>query len=227
MPNNDQHIITILDRSGSMASRAEDTIGSYNTMLEELQSQAEADGVATIMTLVTFADHHSIVFGPTPVAEVRRLDRRSYRPSGSTALLDAVYENVTRYRDSIGQGTFGTVSLEDAPAVLVVVITDGEENASRRATWEQVQQLITACEALGNWTFTYIGAHRGAWAQARGMRVKFGNVLDASGMTTPEMMTHLRDGLRKNRAGIIRTGSKSTENFFSDPAPTSEDTGVR
>ena len=215
MTNKEQHILFILDRSGSMSSAANDVIGGFNTYIKEMQGQAVVDGLTTIVSLVTFADDHKIVFAAKPVGEVRPIDENSYRTMGSTALLDTVYESVSKYREHLGQGAFAQRNAE-APPVLTIIFTDGEENASTKTSWEQVQNLIQECEALGNWTFTYVGAHAGAWAQATRLNLRAGNVLDAKDMTIAEASSQMIQSSIRHRAAYRDHGQKSSNDLFGE-----------
>jgi uncharacterized protein YegL len=211
-----QHILFILDRSGSMAEQASDVIGGFNTYIGEMKSEAVKDGLATFVSLVTFATDHSVVFAGKPVADVAPLDGNSYRAMGSTALLDAVHDAVTKYLERIGQGTFGGGSTEDAPPVLVIIFTDGFENASRSASWAAVQELIQKCESLGNWTFTYIGAHPDAWSQANRLNVQRGNVLDAADIASAGVTLKMVESTKRHRSEYRDFDRKSSENLFEE-----------
>ncbi len=211
-----QHIIFILDRSGSMSSRTSDVIGGFNTYVQEMRQEAIADGMSTLVSLVTFADNRSIVFASRPVAEVQPIGESDYKAVGNTALLDAVYFTVSQYRENLGQGVFGGQSGEEKPAVLVIIFTDGAENASRHASWQDVTGLIAECEALGNWTFTYVGAHANAWSQAGHLRMKSQNVVDAEHLSVHESTRKLIEGSKRHRASYRDMGKTSTEDFFKE-----------
>ena len=77
MENKSQHILFILDRSGSMADQTDDVIGGFNTYVKEMKAQALVDGIETVVSLVTFADDHSVVYGAKPVKEVQPLTEKN------------------------------------------------------------------------------------------------------------------------------------------------------
>lgn len=190
MTDKSQHILFILDRSGSMATQTSDVIGGFNQFIKELKLQAEIDGLNTLVSLVTFANDHKVVYGSRPIQEVKPMTAKSYRPSGGTALLDAVHDTVTKYLETLGQGEFATQKTEADP-VLTIIFTDGEENSSRIASFEMVQKLIAKCEELGNWSFTYAGAHANAWEQSQRMGVRYKDTVDAKDMTFGETSQRL------------------------------------
>ena len=76
-----------------------------------------------------------------------------YIPDGMTALYDAVGHSVIHLEKQIS----GEIERDEATAV-VVIITDGRENASREYTYREVQRLIDRLENTESWTFSYLGA---------------------------------------------------------------------
>jgi uncharacterized protein YegL len=225
MTTKSQHILFILDRSGSMKAQSADVIGGFNTYIEEMRAEALKDGMETVVSLVTFADTYSVVLASEQVADIQPLTEETYRAIGNTALLDTVYDSVKLYKERIGQGVFGN-GIPEAPPVLVIVFTDGEENASKTVNWDKVQKLIRVCETLGNWTFTYVGAHYDAWGQAERMQFKHGNVLDAAGMTVREATDQLVDSSKLHRAQYRDFDKKSSDDLFEAPASAGKEPGT-
>ena len=86
MNDNLSEIVCIVDRSGSMHSIVDDAIGGFNAFLQEQQA---APGEATL-TLALFNHGYQLVHDNVPIQDVAALDTDTYRPSGMTALLDAV-----------------------------------------------------------------------------------------------------------------------------------------
>ncbi len=185
-----------------MADQTDDVIGGFNTYVKEMKAQALVDGIETVVSLFTFADDHSVVYGAKPVKEVQPLTEKNYRTYGNTALLDAVYDSVTKYREKVGQGEYSPRKQSEAPSVLVIIFTDGEENASRHATWHMVQKLIKSCEKLGNWQFTYAGAHASAWAQSQKMGIRVDQTVDAQHLTFDQTTRQLLDRSLSHRSNL-------------------------
>ena len=153
-------LVFILDRSGSMHGREEDTIGGYNRLLE---AQKALPGEARVTT-VLFDDRYELLCGDVPLEKTQPLDGSTYFVRGSTALLDAVGRTVAdlRARDRAG----------DRPARTVVAITtDGLENASREYRFETVREMIRAQEGAG-WEFLFLGANIDAAAEARRIGIR-------------------------------------------------------
>ena len=127
-------IVFILDRSGSMGGLESDTIGGYNALLEKQRAE---EGEA-ILTTVLFDDRVEILHDRMDLREVRNITREDYYVRGCTALLDAVGETVERIHTAQKYAR-----PEDRPEKTVVVITtDGMENASRRYTYAEVKRMV-------------------------------------------------------------------------------------
>jgi hypothetical protein len=164
----DSALITfVLDESGSMSHIAQAARDGFNKYLEE----QVAHGGPTWWTLTTFNTRTRTRFAVIPGAEVRPLGD-DYSPGGMTALYDAVGRSVTKtraYLESLGD--------ERPSDVIVVILTDGFENASRRWTSRQVFDLITEAEESG-WQFVFLGANQDSWSVAQNMGIRKGAVVD-------------------------------------------------
>ena len=151
MRKNLTEIVFILDRSGSMEGLEKDTIGGYNSFL---QKQKKVDGEAYIST-VLFDTGITVLHDRQNIKDVKLLTDDDYVPGGLTALLDAVggaikhIGNIHKYAIK-----------EDVPEkTIFVIITDGMENASRRYTYSDVQNLIENQKEKYGWEFLFLGAN--------------------------------------------------------------------
>jgi hypothetical protein len=144
----------VLDRSGSMASIAEDVIGGLNTFIRE---QAQVEGEAWF-TLVQFDDRYEVVHAHVPVQQVPPVTDRTYVPRGSTALLDAIGRTIVDTGVRLAMLPEG-----DRPqAIVFAVQTDGYENASREFTREQIFEMIRHQEEKYAWQFVFLAADQNA-----------------------------------------------------------------
>ncbi len=151
-------IVFILDRSGSMGGLESDTIGGYNALLEKQRAE---EGEA-ILTTVLFDDRVEILHDRMDLREVRNITREEYYVRGCTALLDAVGETVERIHTAQKYAR-----PEDRPEKTVVVITtDGMENASRRYTYAEVKRMVERRREADRWEFLFLGANIDAAAEA-------------------------------------------------------------
>lgn len=158
-PNYSQ-IAVLLDRSGSMNSIKEDTEGGFAAFLTE---QKKSPGRCDV-TLAQFDDSYEEVYVGKPLASVPPL---VLTPRGTTALLDAIGRLVTTTGERLA-----AMPEEDRPAsVLVVIMTDGLENASKEYSRGAVQKLIKEQTDTYGWTFVYLGANQDAIAVGEGLGV--------------------------------------------------------
>jgi hypothetical protein len=145
------HLYFLLDRSGSMQSIREDTVGGFNAFIAE-QRQHPGD---CRVTLAQFDDHYEVVYRDRPIADVPDLDMQ---PRGTTALLDAIGRLVT------DTGAHLASLPEDLRpgTVIVGIMTDGYENASREWTHPAIKALVQQQTETYSWEFLYMGADQDA-----------------------------------------------------------------
>jgi len=146
------HITVILDRTGSMESIRDDTIGGFNTYLKEQKAEP---GTATL-TLVQFdtQDPYEVIHRFAPIKSVPALSRKTYVPRASTPLLDALGRGINDLEKSLGK-----LKKEDRPSkVVVVVVTDGQENSSREFRKGQIEKMIKEKTERDSWQFVFLSA---------------------------------------------------------------------
>jgi hypothetical protein len=165
------HITVILDRTGSMESIRDDTIGGFNAFLE--QQKAET-GVASL-TLVQFdsQDPYEVIHRFKPIGEIPELNRETYVPRASTPLLDALGRGINDLEASIGE-----LKEEDRPAkVVMVVVTDGQENSSREFRKDQIEKMVKEKTEKNAWQFVFLSADLAAIGDARAVGINADAVL--------------------------------------------------
>lgn len=158
MNNNLTEIVFILDRSGSMAHLEEDTIGGYNSFLKK---QKNEEGEATVTT-VLFDDRYEIVHNNADIKKVNMLTRKDYYARGMTALLDAIGKTISLVGN---RHKLSPQSLVPGKT-LVVIITDGYENASREYNMHDIKAIVKRQKEKYNWEFIFLGANIDAIAAA-------------------------------------------------------------
>ena len=151
MNNNLTEMVFILDMSGSMSDLASDTIGGYNSLIEEQKKQAGDANITTVL----FDDRYIVLHDRVDIKKVNPLTSNEYCPRGMTAMLDAVGRTI----NSIGEKLAATPESERPGNVVVTIITDGYENASKEYTWKVVQDMIKEQREKYSWVFTFIGAN--------------------------------------------------------------------
>lgn len=210
----DVHLYVLLDRSGSMASMADDVIGGFNTLLAEQQS----DGNDARMTLVQFdgTDPQEVIADAVPIAEMTKLDSATFVPRGNTPLLDATGILLGRAAARVAQRTADGLLAEE---IVMVSITDGHENASREYTLPAVSQLIAAHTAAG-WAFVFLGAALDVYGEAGDLGYDPRSVQSfvADGIGSSEAFASLSRSASAKRARIRQGTDEDKGGFFLDKA---------
>lgn len=158
--------VIILDRSGSMGCIRRAAVDGFNETLSGIKKAQEnfADTQDHYVTLVTFCScEMRQVFDKVPAAEARPLTMDDYEPCCGTPLYDAMGFTLTAMQRHVKDMT-DTV-------VVVTVITDGYENASREYSGTAIKELVERLRGKG-WTFTYMGANQDAASVATAMSIR-------------------------------------------------------
>lgn len=146
----------IIDESGSMRNSRSDTIGSFNSLINE-HKNIEDDVDAFVVTNFFNTSNH-FVHEATYVQDVEDITEQDYSPKGGTALLDAIGDTVS-YLDEL---------VEESPdsSVMLVIITDGEENSSKRYNKNTIKEILEERQDNG-WNLEFYGAGVDAYNDAQ------------------------------------------------------------
>lgn len=158
MKKNLTEMVFILDKSGSMSSLENDTIGGFNSMIAK---QKQEEGEAYVTT-VLFDDRYKMLHDHINIQDVPELTNQEYYARGMTALLDAVGRTV----NSVGERLNNTPEEERPEKVIVIITTDGLENASREFTKKAIKEMIEHQQEKYSWTFIFLGANMDAVSEA-------------------------------------------------------------
>jgi Mg-chelatase subunit ChlD len=202
------HIWFLLDRSGSMEPIRPAVVEGLADFLRE---QHAADPRA-LFTLVQFDDEdpQEVVVDGRALADVAPLTSEGYEPRGSTPLYDAIGRLVERVDAHVAGGG------HDADQV-VVVLTDGLENASRRFSQHDIFTTIAERRERG-WTFVFLGANQDAYAAGGAMGVAHANTANWSatddGTRAAMAMTSRATARRVRGTRVSRIATQ--DRFFDD-----------
>ena len=144
--------LIILDKSGSMESIRWEAIDGYNETLGTIRAAQlkHLDSQDHFVSLAAFCGCGvDMIYDKTPIKDAAKLTKDKYEPCCCTPLFDAIGSTVKKLKADIKD-------IEDA-AVLVTIITDGYENASKEWTGPAIKKLIDDCKEEG-WMFSFIGA---------------------------------------------------------------------
>lgn len=204
-------MLLVIDRSGSMSTIRDDMVGGIETLLRD---QATQPGMLTV-DVVTFDDtaewQHSFADPADVTIELV--------PRGSTALFDALGGAI---------GHFGQ-KLADLPeharpgVVTVVVVTDGEENASREWTAATVSAEVHRQRDVYGWDFVFLGANQDAALSAGRIGIDPGAALNYAASAPAVSATNANLGryLSDLRAGTKKdfTDEERRSALGEDPEP--------
>lgn len=161
--------VFLLDRSGSMETCRDDTIGGFNAFVDA----QKVDGGT--MTLVLFDHEVDVLYQNKAIGEVEPLTANTFVPRGGTALYDAL----------------GHVLKMDLPRDTVcIVLTDGDENSSRTYTAAHVKDLIENKQTNDGWSFVYLGANQDTIMNAERLGIRTSMAYDTR-TDTPELFRAL------------------------------------
>lgn len=144
-------IVCILDRSGSMSKLASDTIGGYNSFIEQ---QKKKSGRAEVTT-VLFDDQYEKISDAVDIKEIPELTSAQYYARGNTALMDAVGRTIIETLANMERDGICPAKRR----VLIMIMTDGYENASKEFNKANVKALVESTTKDYNWNYIFIGAN--------------------------------------------------------------------
>ena len=212
----------LLDRSGSMQGLTEDVIGGFNQFVSD---QGSKPGKARL-TAIQFdgGDPFEVIIDAKRINKVDTLTSDVYQPRGVTPLYDAVGRLITAADQRIAHRAEQSWPEEDQ---LVIVFTDGLENASREFGRSEVFDLIKERMEAG-WTFVFMGANQDSYAEGHKMGLVDGNVQDYD--ATPDSVKFAFSSISRastefrNKSRHQRVSDR--EQFFGD-VKEAEEAGVK
>lgn len=152
----------LVDASGSMSDVRSQTLEAINSQILSIRSIAkEVKEQEILVSLCFFNSDTRNVYSCLHPDQAPILEPTQYRPGGSTALLDALGQRMEEISKSI-------TPYDD---VVMVVVTDGEENASQFFTSQQVARRISEKKESGHWTFSFLGADFDSWSVASQLNI--------------------------------------------------------
>ena len=157
----------ILDQSGSMSDCVNQTLKGLADQRKEILAIANEFPDQEIRVGLTVFDHNiELKYFNLSVTELSKMNSFHYQPNGQTALLDAIGMSVAATQ---------RLMVNEGDSAVIIILTDGYENASKEYSHKQIKELIQAKEETGKWSFTYLGATLDAVDIARSMNIKAEN----------------------------------------------------
>lgn len=200
--------LIILDASGSMSAIYNQALSGVNETIATIRmAQEQHPDLEQYLTLASFSAGENFlnrIYSAKPIAEVRDITREDYPLLGCTALYDAMGTTISELQQK----------LSHADRVLVTIITDGYENASRTWSGSQIKSLVEELRQMG-WTFTYIGADQDVEKVAGGIGVRNCLRFSADAESTQKMFARERES-RKRYYGAMEEKFSRCESSLSE-----------
>lgn len=184
-------VAIILDRSGSMSTIRTDMQGGFKSFVAD---QRGLPG-RCVFSLYQFDDSHETVYEERDINQIESLE---LVPRGSTALLDAMGRSIVR----IGERLAKKPEAQRPGGVIVLVITDGQENASREFNADQIRAMVKRQETEWNWKFAFLGANIDAFATGSALWVGANANFTASPKGVQNMYIGTSNMLRNYRSAV-------------------------
>lgn len=162
------HVAFVLDMSGSMYPIRQQAVDGFNEHIDVVRRKRDSFA-DVLVSFIKFNENVFELYLDQPVATLKYLAHSEYKPNGSTAMYDALGYIIKKL--------YAETNVEDnRNNYLVIVVSDGMENASQHFTQEDIRRLTTIAQATGRWTFVYIGANQDVKRLARDILIPTGNV---------------------------------------------------
>ena len=203
--------LIIIDESGSMQRIKTAAIDSVNETIQTIRSaQKKHEDQEHYVSLVTFNDDVKTIYECVPVNEVKELTAETYQPACCTALYDAMGISLNALRKKVAEDD----------KVLVTVVTDGYENASKEYSGKAIKALVDDLKAK-DWIFAYIGANQDVEAVAATISIT--NVLNFEATSEGTAVMGAKVGSARTRLfdriadlGSSFCAAEANEDFFDE-----------
>ena len=208
MKSNLLHICFVLDEIGSMYNSIDDVIEGFQKLIDEQRKEKNGE---CIISLYRFSNTVKKDYIGKPVDEVPRL---TYSPWGCTAMNDGVGTAI----DEIGKWLSDMDESERPSKNMIVIMTDGKENASKKYDFDVVKKKIKHQEEKYSWTFVYMGTNLQDLRDANRLGIKMRSVSDSRNITAnysyiDTYATALRNGTTAADALLARQLREDTTRY--------------
>ncbi len=200
------HNLIILDESGSMESIKPTIINGFNELVQSIKGiQQQFPEQKHFISIITFNGFgNKIMHFIDPVSKLNTIDTSNYKPDSMTPLYDALGFGLSKLEQHLATQTNYNV--------LVTVLTDGEENASKEYSGLSIKNKIDELSE-GNWTFTYIGTDHDVEKMASSLSIKNTMKFNKNEEGINSMFEEEFQG-RVQFSMNVREGKNFKENYF-------------
>lgn len=155
----------VIDRSGSMASRWDETIGAVNAYAEALGKEKSTKKAELTVVLFDNQEPFKVIREDVKVSDWKPISATEASPRGMTPLYDAIGTLVNKIKEA------------NPKKASVVIVTDGHENASREFNKDTSKKLLDEMREK-KYDVVFIGADFDAFGQSGSVGVSFNNTLN-------------------------------------------------
>lgn len=194
-------IVCIIDASGSMENgKDKEAVIGFNNFIAEQRKLVDR----TANVSVTLFDHkNKFLCKSVSIDKVPNLVLgKNYVPGGMTALYDAIGKTI----DAVGKRLSETPEEDRPENVIVVILTDGEENSSRIYSGSVISEMVTHQTEVYSWQFIYLGVGLDDFAkttaQSMGIAANFAYAMkdDEEGIGSGMSVTTQSVSLMRNKS---------------------------
>lgn len=198
--------LIILDESGSMESIKNTIISGFNEVVQSVKMVAEEfPEQEHFISLVSFdSTKIKTIHDIEPVEKLEKIDDSKYKPGAMTPLYDAMGTSILQLKR--------VTDTHPDCKVLVTILTDGEENASKEFNGQSIKALVDELQAK-NWTFSYIGANHDVEKFAVSISIKNYMKFETNEQDMQRMFSEEKNA-RMNYSKKIRNNEDEKSDFY-------------
>lgn len=207
-------VALVLDRSGSMGVMRQEAVDVFNAQVKVLRAKHRLlDTKVSLFTFATTADAPKV--WNQPPEEIKPLTLDDYKPDGMTAMYDSV---------ALAAEMLAALPEASEAAFLILVISDGQENNSKRVSGPELKARLAELQATGRWTITYLGANVNLDQVAANMGIPRGNTMayaaSSAGMSAggQRVNSGTRSYMRRRASG-----QSVTQSFYQPDIPAKDE----
>jgi hypothetical protein len=196
-------ITIVLDETGSMNGRQDQVISGFNEFLHTQQDKGLGD---CQVTLIKFNSEQGInaIFKDKDIQEVKELTHRDYQPTGTTPLYDAIAQGIQDTEEGYKKANevlaklLGKETKAAMPFVVMLIMTDGMENASHHYNQKDIFNMVSQRKKDG-WSFVFMGADMDAWSASAPIGFASRNTRSYAGAQTASAFQGFTQSLTAHR----------------------------
>ena len=202
------HNLIILDESGSMEPIKTTIIQGFNELVQTIQGiEKQFPEQEHFISFISFNGlGQKLLHFIDPASKLNQIDDKTYKPDASTPLFDAMGFSINKLKQSLqGQTDYN---------VLVTILTDGEENASKEFSGKDIKKLVEELKQ-NRWTFTYIGTDHDVEKIAASLSINNTMIFEKNDIDIKKMFMK-EQSARTKYSEKIRFNEDTSSNYFDE-----------